>query len=370
MVYVNDSSRVWHVAKAGNDANSGHAGQYPVNLANDAKLTIQAAINSASSGDAVIVWPGDYAENVTMAIKGSPKVLNLIGINRDFTRIIPASGVPLYAMDGSTVKNISAISTGAGIVGIARGSGYNSPAGLTFENCYAYSEMDGLNIASNLVLRLKDCLFECTYDGANLRNCRNVYAENCTFKANGSATTTSHAVQSPGIGIYKNCQFIMHTTISASYEVGCVSLIQNMEYPDQVIFDGCTFYTIAPTDRTGQVYGVKTAYSGALAILNNCVFNTTGAGASGGAKDLINEAGRIIVSGCRYDAAKTSGVITQAVSADNYVDLLIKAAKMMTNKAVQDKLSGAIQYFDNDGQTVILTHTPSEDESSLTRVVS
>jgi hypothetical protein len=364
MNYVNDSSRVWHVAKTGNDSNSGHAGQYPVNLANEAKLTIQAAVAAAVSGDTIIVWPGDYAENVSMAIKGSPKVLNLIGMNRDFTRIIPASGVPLYAMDGSIVKNISVISTGVGVIGIGRGSGYNSPAGLTLENCYAYSEMDGLNILSNLVLRLKDCVFECTYDGINLRNCRNVYAENCTFKSPGSATTTSHAVQSPGIGIYKNCQFIMHTTINASYEVGCVSLIENTEYPDQVIFDGCTFYTIAPAGRTGLIYGIKTAYAGVVAILNNCLFNTTGPGANGGPKDLINEAGTIIVNGCRYDAGKTMGAIIQTDSN------LTKAVKMLTNKAVQDKLSRAIQYYDNDGQTVILTHTPQEDATSLTRAVS
>ena len=39
-------------------------------------------------------------------------------------------------------------------------------------------------------------------------------------------------------------------------------------------------------------------------------------------------------------------------------------------KAVQDKLTGVIRYYDDDGQTVILTHTPDEGEASLTRAVS
>lgn len=44
--------------------------------------------------------------------------------------------------------------------------------------------------------------------------------------------------------------------------------------------------------------------------------------------------------------------------------------KIMANKAVQDKLTGVIDYCDDDGQTVILTITPSEDESTLTRTPS
>ena len=47
-----------------------------------------------------------------------------------------------------------------------------------------------------------------------------------------------------------------------------------------------------------------------------------------------------------------------------------KAVKLLTNKAVQNKVTGAIEYFDDDGQSVILTHTPSESESSLTRAPS
>jgi hypothetical protein len=47
-----------------------------------------------------------------------------------------------------------------------------------------------------------------------------------------------------------------------------------------------------------------------------------------------------------------------------------KAVKLLTNKAVQNKATGAIEYFDDDGQSVILTHTPTESESSLTRTPS
>jgi len=41
--------------------------------------------------------------------------------------------------------------------------------------------------------------------------------------------------------------------------------------------------------------------------------------------------------------------------------------KMLANKAVQNKSTGAIDYYDDDGQIVLLTITPSEDESSITR---
>ena len=51
---INDSVHLWHVAKGGNDANSGHATAYPVNLANDAKLTVSATI-AAAAGDTILV---------------------------------------------------------------------------------------------------------------------------------------------------------------------------------------------------------------------------------------------------------------------------------------------------------------------------
>lgn len=46
---------------------------------------------------------------------------------------------------------------------------------------------------------------------------------------------------------------------------------------------------------------------------------------------------------------------------------LEKAAKMLINKAIQTKATGAIDYYDDDGETIILTHTPTDEESTITR---
>jgi hypothetical protein len=41
--------------------------------------------------------------------------------------------------------------------------------------------------------------------------------------------------------------------------------------------------------------------------------------------------------------------------------------KLLANKAVQDKSTGQIKYYDDDGQTVLLTHTPVDAEAIITR---
>jgi len=50
--------------------------------------------------------------------------------------------------------------------------------------------------------------------------------------------------------------------------------------------------------------------------------------------------------------------------------LIQKAAKTLINKAVQNKTTGAIEYYDDDGETVILTHTPTDAEQTITRTPS
>jgi len=44
--------------------------------------------------------------------------------------------------------------------------------------------------------------------------------------------------------------------------------------------------------------------------------------------------------------------------------------KILANKAIQNKNTGVIAYYDDDGETIILTHTPSDGESSIARTPS
>ena len=41
--------------------------------------------------------------------------------------------------------------------------------------------------------------------------------------------------------------------------------------------------------------------------------------------------------------------------------------KLLANKAVQNKSTGEIKYYDDDGQTVLLTHTPVDAAATITR---
>lgn len=62
------------------------------------------------------------------------------------------------------------------------------------------------------------------------------------------------------------------------------------------------------------------------------------------------------------------GLIFWNGSAEEHI--MDKAAKILMNKAVQNKATGAIEYYDDDGETVILTHTPADGESEITRTPS
>ncbi len=45
----------------------------------------------------------------------------------------------------------------------------------------------------------------------------------------------------------------------------------------------------------------------------------------------------------------------------------LTAAKMLANQAIMDKATGIIDYYDDDGQTVLLAHTMGDTQAYLTR---
>jgi hypothetical protein len=68
--------------------------------------------------------------------------------------------------------------------------------------------------------------------------------------------------------------------------------------------------------------------------------------------------------------ASAKGFWDGSLFADRDLTLIEKASKAISNKAVQDKVSGKIDYYDNDGTTIILTHTPTDGASDITRMPS
>ena len=74
----------------------------------------------------------------------------------------------------------------------------------------------------------------------------------------------------------------------------------------------------------------------------------------------------VIYQGATPSTAKIlgSGEIVWGGSAEITVD------KILANKAIQNKSTGAIVYYDDDGVTPILTHTPTDGESTITRTPS
>lgn len=48
----------------------------------------------------------------------------------------------------------------------------------------------------------------------------------------------------------------------------------------------------------------------------------------------------------------------------------VTSDKLLANKAVQNKSTGEIKYYDNDGQTVLLTHTLTDAAATITRTLS
>jgi len=226
---LNDSVHVWHVAKTGNDGNSGHAAQYPVNLAADAKLTIGATITAASAGDTIIIHPGTYAEGVSVG-----KALNLIGTHptlckaSSFTFTAGGSGsygyqlsvdgsgssaIQLQGSDDVTLERCRAVTTGI--------DGFYftlDPERIHLIECYAKSGYDGIQTDDCIDSVFERCVFESTGTSTKCRaltttsDCRNLLVKDCMLRASTSSNLAVYGANIQGQAILQNCTIQARST--------------------------------------------------------------------------------------------------------------------------------------------------------------
>jgi hypothetical protein len=102
-------------------------------------------------------------------------------------------------------------------------------------------------------------------------------------------------------------------------------------------------YDISLTDKSGSRYVGSFDTSIPAGRYSIQVFLQAGANPADGDTFIAGE--EIVWSG--------SGVVT--------------TDKLLANKAVQDKPSGQIKYYDDDGQTMLLTITPTDAAATITR---
>jgi len=80
----------------------------------------------------------------------------------------------------------------------------------------------------------------------------------------------------------------------------------------------------------------------------------------------------VVLAGATIDGETVNAVLATFSIENRFAgsSLFQKAAMVLTNKAIQNKNTGTIDYYDDDGQSVILSHTPTDAESTITRTPS
>jgi len=381
MYYLGDSDYVWHVnSTAADNSKDGHS------FANAKKTLVttdngDGAITAAASGDTIIIWPGTYDEAVNLDTLN--KSLTIIGSNREKCIINNATGTGsgIILEDSCELYNLTCKSgTGNGAAGIDCGT----KTRLVLVNVIAQSisvtgATDGLLANGTMGLNAKNCVFFGAYDGAVVSNGRNLLFERCHFESTGEYPGTVKAMTSGGGAagaVFKTCSFYVYRESTEDYKgIAAYSKQGN-------VFIGCTFHAEGKTLLTGCEADMSALYSGGGTFIG-CSFKSI---AETGYTALdIESAQPPILCGCDYDPDKVSGIVKfleSGVSIDSNgrfdiskiggsdASVLETAAKMLTNKAIQTKSTGAIVYYDDDGETPILTHTPIDGDSTITRTPS
>ena len=183
--------RVLHVSKAGNDANTGIATTYPIDLSADSKLTFASALAAAGAGDTIVVWPGTYAEKLDIT-----KDLTVDGFGLDKTIFSVASGaggsVHFSSVSNFEVRGVSCITsdTGSDALGFDVGNSGSTMVRGLLEDCYLEGDFDGIHCKSANNITLRRVHGKGKFDGIQTGSGENRLIEDCVAETDGTNTTT------------------------------------------------------------------------------------------------------------------------------------------------------------------------------------
>ena len=319
---IMDSIHTWHVAKTGNNSNSGHAGQYPINLAADAKLTIAAAITAAANGDTIIVWPGTYAESPDFSAKSNillkatfPNFSSKIIAAGDSAGVLLNPGID-FAIEDFYLESILVPEGSMGSACIAIYQGYNgSLKTLRVKHCFLKSLSIGIVLGDNcdFVDISDDCIIDSSEYGIYVNDTSLsslVSIRNCKIKTSG--WTICHTA---GIGALGGRILVRDTQIYASnpasdadhHVVGVV--FEGTGNPREVTLDNVQIKCSSPTG--GYHRPIEVSEPSGKLFINNSQLNYVPNVITTGDYDVYNLNGDVKVANTAYDRTKTFGVVTE-----------------------------------------------------------
>jgi hypothetical protein len=314
--------------------------------------------------------------------------------------------------------------TGTGSAGI-RPYGNNK-----IEDCTIFGTGDGI-YANGDNVRIYNCDISSNYDVVQLGSRKQIFIDRCNLSSDGtygasaytgivcssgraiitnstismatsSATASLYGISSGRSFIVEDCTITLNHTGSVTDPNTYVTCGMAVGSTCNLNTKNCNIYILS---GRGNIFGIR-AVDGKVIADNILIVEPTIIPFD--IYDLYSENSNspIYEIGCCYNKTKTYGTIygylqpttfgrtldvastgeagldfsniRQATSPTTLSNVTIPqvnaindvALKILRNKAVQNKTTGQIKYYDDDGETVILTHTPEDNDSEITRTPS
>ncbi len=159
---------------------------------------IQDAVENATDGDTILVYPGSYYENIQIN-----KTINITGVDREKTVLIPS------LMSTILVNGENCFFSNLTFDGNQLGSGGKKQGMYIFANhtrifnctfryfyhglmvsssvntsvnfCRFIGNTNGISFRSGSVIRVNDCEFDSNHDGVEMENSHDIRIEDCKF---------------------------------------------------------------------------------------------------------------------------------------------------------------------------------------------